>query len=534
MLGCGTGPAFYYLAWNLKGNKTKAGSVMAQFNLNVGFRNELGVSQELRLAPQLLQWLNILQASSLDLSAMVQAELATNPALEIDGPMPDGVVAENSEDPVVADEPKEMECSDEALGERLEYLAEIDGEWRESEAGNTSGKSGSDSEEQEYRDHVSESITRETSLQEHLMSQLRLLDPVPDLHLCEILVGSLDERGYLTSTPAELAALAGSSVAEMEQTLATVQRMDPPGVAAVDLRECLLLQLRDSGLSALAETLVSEHLQAVGRRQYRDLAVHLGVREEEIRQAVAVIQTLNPAPGQRFTRHVAEYVEPDAVVTRSSTGYVVELTDQRIPRLRLSASVRRLLEQGTLSREEVAYIRGKIRAAAFLIQGITQRQDTLKKTVEQIATFQGEFLGQDDGQLNALTMASVARVVGVHETTISRAISNKYLQTPRGLFPMRHFFQAGLRCADGSRMTPQRVKELLATIIRSEDACAPLMDRDIVLEMGKRGLRVARRTVAKYREEMGIPASKDRVGKKRAQPLLQPQLGSDAGAECAA
>ena len=509
---------------------------MAQFGLNVGFRNELGVSQELRLAPQLLQWLNILQASQVDLSAMIQSELATNPALEIDGPMPDGVVADNVEEPAISDEPKEMENGEEVLGERLEYLAEIDGEWRESEAASGSGASGNDNEEQEYRDHVNDSITRETSLQEHLLGQLRLLDrsdATPDMRLCEVLVGSLDDRGYLTSPLAELAALVDASEADLERALAVVQSMDPPGVGARDLRECLLLQVRVSGASALAETLVSEHLQAVGRRQYRDLAAHLGVTEAEIREAVSVIQALNPVPGQRFTRHVAEYVEPDAIVTRSSTGYVVELTDQRIPRLRLSASVRRLLEQGHLSREEIAYIRGKIRAAAFLIQGITQRQETLRKTVEQIAHFQDAFLGQADGQLNSLTMASVAQHVGVHETTISRAIANKYLQTPRGLFPMRHFFLAGFRCADGSRMTTQKVKDLLATVIRAEDACAPLMDRDIVKEMGKHGLRVARRTVAKYREEMGIAASKDRVG-KRSPTTARLRLDADAASSCAA
>ncbi len=508
---------------------------MAQFNLNVGFQSDLRASQELKLAPQLLQWLNILQASSTDLSAMIQAELSTNPALEVDGPMPDGVVEDHVDEAPSAEEPKELEYSDEVLGERMEYLAEIDGEWRESESGCNSASSGSDSEEQEYRDHVTDSITRATSLQEHLLVQLRLLDnSALNMQLVELLVGSLDDRGYLTSSLAELAELAGVPEADLERTLAVVQNMDPPGVGARDLRECLLLQLRAAGACGVVETLVSEHLQAVGRRQYRDLAAHLGVQEEEIRKAVAFIQTLNPVPGQRFTRHMAEYVEPDAIVKRSSTGYVVELTDQRIPRLRLSASVRRLLEQGHLSREEIAYIRNKIRAASFLIQGITQRQETLRKTMEQIVSFQGEFLGQADGKLNALTMASVARVVGVHETTISRAISNKYVQTPRGLFPMRHFFLAGFRCADGSRMTMQKVKDLLATIIRAEEACAPLMDRDIVQAMGKHGLRVARRTVAKYREEMGIPASKDRVGKRRQPMAAQPRLDADTMAVCAA
>jgi RNA polymerase sigma-54 factor len=506
---------------------------MAEFNLNVGFRNEANVSQELRLAPQLLQWLNILQASSTDLTAMIRSELESNPALEVDGPMPDSMASSSTDEPAPPEEPRQD--FDGERDERWEHLAELDGEWREDAAGRLNA--GNESDEQEYRDHVNESITRQTSLQEHLEAQLRLVDdPALDSDLCGLLIGSLDERGYLASPLAELATIAGVSESRLEQALGVVQGMDPAGVGARDLRECLLLQLRGAQAGELVQTLVSEHLQAVARRQYRDLAALLGAHEEDVREAVTTIQSLNPAPGARFARHTAEYVQPDAVVSRNGNGYVVDLTDQRIPRLRLSVSVRRLLEQENLSREELAYIRSKIRAATFLIQGISQRQDTLKKTVEQIVHFQGDFFSQPAGQLNALTMANVAHLVGVHETTISRAIANKYLKTPRGLFPMRHFFQAGFRCADGSRMTPQKVKDLLISIIKAEDPCTPIMDRDIVLAMGKHGLRVARRTVAKYREELGIPASKDRQ-RKRARAVAapdQPRSGNGSSAECAA
>jgi RNA polymerase sigma-54 factor len=506
---------------------------MSEYNLNVGFRSEVNVGQELRLAPQLLQWLNILQASSTDLTAMIQSELDSNPALEVDGPLPESMASGSTTEADAPAEPKQ-EFEGER-DERWEHLAELDGEWREDAAGRMNA--GNDNDEQEYRDHLNESITRQTSLQEHLEAQLRLVDePALDSELCGLLIGSLDERGYLTSSLTELAAIAGASEGRLEQALVVVQGMDPAGVGARDLRECLLLQLRAAKGSDLVQTLVSEHLQAVARRQYRDLAALLVVREEEVREAVATIQALNPAPGARFARHTAEYVAPDAVVSRNGNGYVVDLTDQRIPRLRLSVSVRRLLEQENLGREELAYIRSKIRAATFLIQGISQRQDTLKKTVEQIVHFQGDFFGQSAGQLNALTMANVAHLVGVHETTISRAIANKYLKTPRGIFPMRHFFQAGFRCADGSRMTTQKVQDLLVAIIKAEDPCTPIMDRDIVLAMGKHGLRVARRTVAKYREDLGIPASKDRQRKcaKVVGAPDRPRGGTSSSAECAA
>lgn len=498
---------------------------MAEFNLNVGFRNDVNVSQELRLAPQLLQWLNILQASSLDLNAMIRSELESNPALEVDGPMPDSFATGSSVTTEAPAEPRQE--AEGTRDESWERLAELDGEWREDAASQMNA--GNTRDDQEYRDHVNESITRETSLQDHLESQLRFMDvPEPDRDLCGLLIGSLDERGYLASPLAELAGIAGVAESGLEQALAIVQAMDPAGVGARDLRECLLLQARAIKADDLVQTLIDQHLQAVARRQYHDLAALLDVEEEDVRDAVEIIQTLNPAPGATFVRATTEYVEPDAVVTRSTQGFLVELTDQSIPRLRLSVSVRRLLEQENLSREELAYIRSKIRSATFLIQGISQRQDTLKKTVEQIVGNQQEFFSQPAGQLNALTMATVARLVGVHETTISRAIANKYLKTPRGLFPMRHFFQAGFRCADGSRMTPRKVQDLLIAIIKAEDPAAPIMDRDIVVAMGKQGLRVARRTVAKYREELGIPSSKDRQRKPARVTAAPVPAGSSA------
>lgn len=487
---------------------------MPGINLNVGFQHELNASQELTLAPQLLQWLRLLQASTTDLSALVQTELESNPSLEADFDEPDASAE-------AADEPQEWDAVEslrdefepglDSLGEKLEYLAEIDEEWRHESSFMAGGGAQRDRDMQEHCDYVMNSITRGDTLQEHLSAQLRIsCGSEFDFELGGLIIGSLDARGYLVTPVQELAALQGAPAAHAEATLETVQSLEPAGVGARDLRECLVLQLRARGSDPLALRLVSDHLHALAQQQYRDLALLLGVEEEAVRQAAGVIRSLDPAPGLQFASQPVEYVEPDVVVRPVEGGYAVELTDRRIPRLRLSSSCRRLIEQKRVHGEDAAYVRRKMRAAMFMIQGITQRQATLKKTMEQVVEMQREYFDRADGQLNALTMARVAQLVGVHETTISRAIANKYAQTPRGLFPIRHFFRAGFRCADGSRMTPERAKELLAETVGREDPCSPLLDRDIVAALRGKGLRIARRTVAKYREELGIPSSKER------------------------
>jgi RNA polymerase sigma-54 factor len=502
--------------------------------------SDLGVSQELRLAPQLLQWLRILQVSTTDLSALVQTELDSNPTLEVDAPEHD----DQAEIPPERDTPpaeREFDPGLDGLGEKLEYLADIDQEWREEgSAGCGSAQASDTSDAQELNDNMFNSVTQSKSLQEHLSAQFCLLDdPGFNEKLGGLIVGSLDDRGYLIGSVDELATLAGTTISCVERALSVVQSLDPAGVGARDLRECLLLQLRAPDADPLARRLVSEHLQAIAQKQFADLAALLQVDEQAVLRAVQVIRSLDPAPGQRFLDHRVEHVEADVIVSRHNGAYVVEPTDERVPRLRLSASCQRMLKQENLGSEEVAYIRRKMRAAMFMIQGISQRQETLKKTVEQIARLQSGFLDRTADQPDALTMATVARLVGVHETTVSRAIANKYVKTPRGLFPLRHFFRTGIRCSDGSRMTPQQVMEFMAEAMRQEDARSPLLDRDIVKELGKRGLHIARRTVAKYREELGIPASKERKcagqrsGAAAAKPAETEQAAESAACRAA-
>ena len=480
-------------------------------NLNLGFQHQVNVSQQLSLAPQLLQWLRILQIPTTELSQMVQRELKTNPALELEGP--DGAAGTDpAAESEAADTERELDLSDERLTEKYQALAELDTDWNsDSLAGGRQSTAASEQDAQERYQYRFDTIASDESLREHLLRQLALTTLTEsDLHLGELVVGSLDDRGYLATPLEELAELAGESVAALEKALSAVQAIAPPGVGARDLRECLLLQMRDEAEDFLPRMIVHDYLDALGRGQHREIAASLHVTEDDVLRALKFIRTLRPCPAEGFGASVVQYIEPDVTIRKHDCSYTIDVKDDRIPRLRLSSSCKRLLAKGALQPHELAYIRERLRSAAFLIQGITQRQQTLKRVTEQILLAQSDYLDKPDGRLKPLTMARVASIIGVHETTVSRALANKHIDTPRGLFEMRHFFRNGYRCADGSAFTPEAVKEMVATLIDSEDPRAPLRDVDISAALKKRGLTIARRTVAKYREEMAIPTSKER------------------------
>lgn len=499
-------------------------------DLKVGFNSQLNVSQDLNLAPQMLQWLKLLQVSRQDLSAIVQQELDSNPTLErVEG---DPDMPDYDPEPVsdLLDEPREFDGDFEAVQEKMEYLAELDENWRYDDAAMPAGMHDADAQARasEHHEYQMNSLSEGESLQSYLLEQLAYEDYSVDQQRClAVLIGALDERGYL-SVP--LSVLSDEiSEAELESALPLLQQMDPAGVGARDLSECLVLQLKRKAGQSLAITLAETYLHAVAREQIRDLAELLDTSEEAVEDAVAQIRLCDPTPGLTFEPEAVTYVEPDVTVRRGDAGFVIELAERKLPRLRISASCRELMQKDTLSSSEMSYLRQKMRAASFLIDGISQRQATLTKVVESIVGVQHNFFARNDGELEVLTMASVADQIGVHETTVSRAIANKYIRTPRGVFNMKHFFRSGYRCADGSMMTADRAKSMVAEAIAHEDPSAPLLDKDIAASLSEQGLKMARRTVAKYREELGIPSSKDR---KVAKPRLRTGK-TDAGHDIA-
>ena len=472
---------------------------MAELNLRV--YQGPGLSQQLNLAPQLINWLKLLQAPTLELAAMVQQELDSNPALEV-AEVPSAPEDEIDSGSAVVDD----------LGEeRLKELAELNSEWADDYAQQIRLKKSAVSDDQDLYERVMQGITAHLSLAEHLQSQLVLAEiDAEGKAIGELIVGSLDPYGYLVTPLAELAEVGKTTVAAVEKVLQIIQKMDPPGVAARSLAECLALQIPASaGRDFLPRRIISGgYLQSLANGVNSELAAKLQVTPAELAEAFAYIRSLDPEPGRLFANEQPNYITPDVTVLRLGDEYVVELNDEQIPRLRISNSCRQLLEGGKLTPGDLAYLRRKIRGATFIIQGITQRQQTLKRIAQEVVRLQQDFFDRNDGELVPLTMNKVAHIIGVHETTVSRAVANKYMQTPRGIFEMKQFFKTGYLCADGSALTPDQVKSTIFGILKSEKR--PMTDLQISERLKESGVNVARRTVAKYREELGINSSKDR------------------------
>ena len=486
-------------------------------NIGINLDHQVNTSQQLNLAPQLLQWLRLLQLPTTELTAIVQTELEKNPALELDSSNVDGNEApvEDSANPdsLEAETTVPLSSPDtkDTDKEKYELLAEINEQWN-LDTTHSPGRNSQDSDTEEKQRYIIDSITSTPSLHEHLLKQLpRTGMSQQNINIAELIIGSIDEKGYLSLPIENIASATGSETKQVEKILAMIQSFDPVGVAARDLRECLLLQLQSCDETSLARKIVGEHLELLARKQHTEIARILDVDVDDIMEAQQIIISLNPAPGSKFSEKAPEYVNADVIVHNIDGTYVTELNDTHIPRLRISASCQQLINKPGLKPDESSYLRNKIRSASFLIQGIRQRQATLQKVAEQVVSLQQDYLSNPTGEMKPLTMAKVAAIIGVHETTVSRAISSKYIRTPRGLFEMKHFFRAGYRCADGSAMTPETVKNMISELIEKENPVSPLKDITIARILEKKdGLRLARRTIAKYREEISIPSSKER------------------------
>jgi len=487
-------------------------------NIELGIYQGPQVNQQLNLAPQLLQWLRLLQVPTLELNSLVQAELDSNPVLELEGDLPNNDLPMPETDERSTENPAEDDScknvSDENMDARLATLNDIDNEWREDYEHTSRLQRSSNAEDQKRHQFIMDSLSSEDSLQEHLLKQLTSYElSEREQAACEWIIGSLDHRGYLSVPILEIAEILCETEDFMEHNLRIVQLLDPAGIAARDLSECLTLQL--DGKTAqheLARKIVSEYLEWVARKELDTLAEQLQVSRDEIEDALDLLRTLNPEPGRQFTDVPVEYVTADVIISREEEGFRIDLNDENIPHLRINGECKNMVEQKGIASGDQTYIRRKLRRASFLIQGISQRQETLRKVAAEILRVQYAFFDKDDGEIQPLTMGKVANIIGVHETTVSRALANKYIRTPRGLFEMKYFFRAGYRCSDGSALTPDAVKEMIEELVDQENHQVPLTDLQISsLLKESKGLKLARRTVAKYRDELGIPASKVRV-----------------------
>ena len=479
------------------------------------------MSQQMVLSPQLQQSLALLQAPVLELKALVEQELQQNPVLE------ESVIGEETteereirgeEASAQADpaeppadtqyDPATEKASDnpaDPFDQELKNLLQLDQDWRDQySAGSNSSRQSP--EDEERRQFMFDSIVAQTSLQEELLEQVRLADFSPaDRQIAEMIVGNIDDHGYLQSGTNELSFATGVAANQIESVLKVIQSFNPPGVGARDLRECLLLQLeRLDRQDSLEYRILRDHFEALGKRRFPDIARHLGISAGEAQKAAEHIALLNPRPGRDTAPDDNSFVVPEVTVTRDGDEFVITTNSDYIPHLRISNTYKDLLGQAETSGEVREYIREKIRAGKFLIKSIHQRQDTITRIAQEIVKRQREFMESGVAHLKPMTMVQVAEVVGVHETTVSRAVSGKYILTPQGVFEMKYFFTSGVQTSSGDTMSNTSVKTILSELISAEDRSKPLSDEEPVEQLISRGIKIARRTVAKYRAELNV------------------------------
>jgi RNA polymerase sigma-54 factor len=362
------------------------------------------------------------------------------------------------------------------------------------------------SEDAEKRQHFFDSLVSEVSLQEHLMQQADMTDLSPQaVEAMKHLVGSLDDRGFLTQTPNDIALQTGLPLESVQEALKILKTFEPAGIGARDLPDCLLSQLVAKGRgTSLAARMIRDHFDLLTRRRIPELARKLGADADDVQSAIEEIGKLDPAPGRRFAEDNNRVVVPDVTVEWDGDEWKIILNSDYIPRLRISGTYRDMIAKGTLSKDERDYLRERMRSGKFLIDSIEQRQRTIERITREIINAQKEFFENGVSALKPLTMTQIADVVGVHETTVSRAIANKFIRTPHGVFDFKYFFTPGYQAESGASVSNTSVKEMIADLINMEDKSAPLSDQELVTKLQEKGITIARRTVAKYREELGI------------------------------
>jgi RNA polymerase sigma-54 factor len=459
--------------------------------------------QKLILTPSLQQAIKLLPMSTLELRDLLTQEMVENPMLE-EVPVEDTQATEaqtTEEKPEAKPEAQKADSWDDAdyqyfFGEYLDdgYRPKAPQEVRELPP-------------------IENTLSTSSSLSDHLLWQLSLQTDDPTVReIGEAIIGNLNDDGYLVASLDELAAMGPWPIEQVEQTLKMVQGFDPVGVAARDLQECMVLQLRHLGLEGTpAERIVTEHLRALQNHQIPEISRKLGLSIEDLKEHVEVIRHLDPKPGLRFNPTPSQYVTPDVFVEKIDDEYVVFLNEDGLPQMRISPTYRRLLDKdGNHGEETRAYVRDKFNAARWLIKSVQQRQNTIYKVARSIVNFQREFLDQGIEQLRPLVLRDVANDIGMHESTVSRVVTNKYMHTPQGVFEMKYFFHSGISSSYGESVSSVTIKQRIKKIIESEDPKKPLSDSKIVSILQREGLVLARRTIAKYREELKIPTSNQR------------------------
>ncbi len=461
--------------------------------MKLDFQLKLEQTQKLIMTPQLKMAITMLQYSRIELQEYVQRELLENPVLEI---------GENEE--------KEREDTGQKDVSEGDSAERDDFPWEEYLRDSNLDSNPAPVYRKEDPPSIDNYAREVKTLQDDLMEQLRLM-PLSreNYNIACYLVGNLDSNGYLRADLDELALSIGATEKELADGLAIVQGLEPPGVGGRNIRECLLLQLGRIEITppSLAAEIITNYLPAAADNRYRYISAKLGCTQEQVQEAIDFIRgNLNPKPGNIYAGgEETRYITPDLTVEKVGREYIITASDGGTPSLTISPFYQQLLRTGTDDEQLTSFVKGKMDSALWLIRSIEQRRLTLYRVASQIVEFQREFLEQGIKHLKPLTLKEVAQGLGLHESTISRAASNKYIQTPRGLFPLKFFFSSGVTGTKGRDYSSHSIKNYLQELVEREDPLKPFSDRQMAVMLKEKGIIISRRTVAKYREEIGIP-----------------------------
>lgn len=467
---------------------------------------DVRLTQRLALTPSLLQKIELLQLNKLELQEMLNQELMENPLLEevLEQEAPKDLGLEDKE---VEESPRVEDAA--PAGER-DSFNEIDFRYFFDEYLDTGYRN------REVEDFDKPSfeafLVRPPSLSEHLNWQIRLSGVEPRMvEIATQIIGNLDEDGYLLLTLEELCNLAGCTVEEAEKALKIVQALDPVGVAARDLRECLSIQLELKGLGdSLAWRIVQEHLPLLETHKFKEISSRTGSSFEEVVEAVDLIKHLIPKPGQKHNPQNANYVQPEVTIAKVNDEFVIIQNDEGMPHLRLSATYKDLLKSNGVSGETKEFLRDKFRSAVDLLRSVNQRKQTIYRVCACVINRQREFLERGSSALRPMLIKDVASELGVHSSTISRVVTNKYVDTPQGVMELRKFFTIGVESPDGEELSIVQVKLKIRKLIEGESKAKPYSDNQIAQLLQRENVHITRRTVAKYREQMQVPGSRER------------------------
>jgi len=466
------------------------------------------------MTPSLQQAIKLLQLSKLELQEVLNQELLENPLLEESA---EEVKQEEAEEQSAeeakneAEEPKKEEAKTEE--KEKDSFDEIDYDaYFQDYIEYGYNPRGMGEEHDEFP--IENTLTRPPNLTDHLTWQLSMSDASPLVkEIGVFIIGNIDEDGYLRASNEEIAASGNFEMPEVEKAVTAIQSLDPIGVGARDLRECLLLQLQFLEIDVpYVEEIVRDHWDEFMQRKFVQISKSLGIDMKTLEGIVEVIKHLDPKPGRKYSNERAIYVEPDVYVQKVGDEYVIVLNEDGMPKLRINGSYRAMLHSMDSKQdgETVNYIKDKIRSAVWLIKSLDQRQRTIYKVAESIVKHQREFLERGIDFLRPLVLRDVADDIQMHESTVSRVVSNKYMHTPRGLFLMKYFFHSGIDSDTGEDISSLTVKKKIQSYIEAEDPRKPLSDSKIMKILNDEGINIARRTVAKYRDELNIPSSTDR------------------------